>query len=96
MNNMIDAHWLLASLFEEILAHRKDYEISHDASQLVAAKKLEHVVDIIETDGMFDHRNGVDLVRCNECKFSENGNCGYVKWYNNKNDFCSRGNRKDG
>ena len=40
----------------------------------------------------------IDIVRCKECKYasdSEYAHCTYVTWYNGKDDFCSRGERKE-
>lgn len=37
----------------------------------------------------------VEVVRCKECVFFENENpCGIVDWWNNPDDFCSKGKRR--
>lgn len=37
-----------------------------------------------------------ELVRCKECVFFENENpCGIVDWWNDPDDFCSKGRRRE-
>jgi len=40
------------------------------------------------------------VVRCKDCKYADkyaenNETCGWVAWYNKKDDFCSMGKRKE-
>ena len=36
------------------------------------------------------------VVRCKDCKYAdEYARCGLVKWYNNEDDYCSRGERRE-
>ena len=45
-----------------------------------------------------DTAPSIDIVRCKECKYASDSiytHCSYVTWYNGKDDFCSRGERKE-
>lgn len=38
-----------------------------------------------------------EIVRCGQCKWSDKYyHCDRVMWWNSADDFCSRGERKDG
>lgn len=54
--------------------------------------------EIMEKIKFIDGTEAVLVVRCKECKYasdSEYTHCTYVTWYNGKDDFCSRGERKE-
>lgn len=37
-----------------------------------------------------------EVVRCKDCKYADSfSECRFVSWYNNKDDFCSRGERRE-
>lgn len=37
-----------------------------------------------------------EVVRCKDCKYAdEYARCGWVSWYNRKDDFCSRAERRE-
>ena len=35
-----------------------------------------------------------DLIRCKDCKYYDGRPCGLVSWYNVKDDYCSRAERR--
>ena len=40
--------------------------------------------------------DAVEVVRCKDCKYAdEYAMCGFVEWYNSKDDYCSRGERRE-
>lgn len=40
--------------------------------------------------------DAVEVVRCKDCKYADSfAECKFVSWYNNKDDFCSRGERRE-
>ena len=38
----------------------------------------------------------VEVVRCKDCVNYDGRPCGLVGWWNTENDYCSRGEQKDG
>lgn len=38
----------------------------------------------------------IELIRCKDCKYSDYPHCNRVAWWNGKDDFCSRAERKEG
>ena len=40
--------------------------------------------------------DAVPVVRCKDCQYADSfSECRFVSWYNNKDDFCSRGERRE-
>lgn len=68
---------------------------------VMESEKMEWIVESESLSDFVDHGwytiSSKPLVRCKDCKFFENGNpCGIVDWWNTSEDYCSRGERKDG
>lgn len=55
-----------------------------DKDYIIRADRSGIVVDVIE------------VVHCKDCKYAdENAKCRFVSWYNKRDDFCSRGERRE-
>lgn len=44
-----------------------------------------------------ERKDMVEVIRCGDCKYADEYNhCAYVTWWNSKDDYCSRGKRREG
>ena len=64
----------------------KIYTLVNDINDYAPSIDVERPADVAE------------VVRCKDCKYASDSDythCSYVTWYNGKDDFCSRGERRD-
>lgn len=51
------------------------------------------VINILD---QIDREWSINIVQCKDCKYADKyARCKWVSWYNNKDDFCSRGERRE-
>lgn len=90
MSRLIDADELRNGLFHGYVEGKTDLterEMGYQAGWNDAL--MYGVADAPTVDA-------VEVVRCKDCKYAdENAMCRYVSWYNTKDDFCSRGERRE-
>lgn len=48
------------------------------------------VVDVAEVEKL----PIVEIIRCKDCQHYDNAPCGIVDWWNSKDDFCSKAERR--
>ena len=56
---------------------------------------MKYATDVQEAVYSVPAEDVVEVVRCNDCKWSHPYQCAFVRTYIRKDDYCSRGERKD-
>ena len=56
---------------------------------------MVYVTDVQDAIYSVPAEDVVEVVRCKDCKWSHPYQCAFVRTYIRKDDYCSRGERKD-